>query len=107
MKAVIFGISVRSGTVARAAPMTVSLNLVRSEAKLTLRLRRAASTQEVEAETAPAWERPAKCPVFGMRLTYLLAVTASILALAGAGAADRRKHAPVRPAARESCRRTK
>ena len=33
-----------------------------------------------------AWERPAKCSLFGMRLTCLLAVTASILTLAGAGA---------------------
>jgi lipoprotein-anchoring transpeptidase ErfK/SrfK len=32
------------------------------------------------------WERPAKCLLFGMRLTYILALTASILALAGAGA---------------------
>src|ERR1700732_1219624 len=44
-----------------------------------------------------AWERPTKCPLFGMRLTHLLAVT-SILALAGANAArpaKRRAGAPV------------
>src|ERR1019366_3785873 len=45
-----------------------------------------------------ACERPPKCPLFGMRLTYLLAVTASILALAGAdsdGPAKKRVGAPV------------
>src|ERR1035437_6163129 len=41
------------------------------------------------AKAVVAWERPAKCLLFGMRLSYLLAVTASILALAGAGAAAR------------------
>jgi lipoprotein-anchoring transpeptidase ErfK/SrfK len=40
------------------------------------------------AKAAVAWERPAKCPPFGVRRTYLLAVSASILALAGAGAAE-------------------
>jgi lipoprotein-anchoring transpeptidase ErfK/SrfK len=34
-----------------------------------------------------AWERPATCPVFGVRLTYLLPVTASVLILAGSSAA--------------------
>jgi hypothetical protein len=48
------------------------------------------------AKAVVTWERPAKCPLFGMRLTYLLAVTASILALAGAGQLDRRKGALVR-----------
>lgn len=33
---------------------------------------------------AESWQRPAKCLRFGMRLTYLLTVTASLLALAGA-----------------------
>lgn len=45
-----------------------------------------------------AWERPAKCPRFGMRLTILLAVTASILAPDRAGAAGpvkKRAGAPV------------
>src|ERR1700680_166402 len=44
-----------------------------------------------------ALERPSKCPLFGMRLTHLLAVT-SILAMAGASAprlAKRRASAPV------------
>src|ERR1700680_1079579 len=44
-----------------------------------------------------ALERPSKCPLFGMRLTHLLAVT-SILAMAGASAprpAKRRTSAPV------------
>jgi lipoprotein-anchoring transpeptidase ErfK/SrfK len=43
-------------------------------------------------------ERPAKCVLFRVRLTYLLAVTGSILALAGLGAprpAARRAGAPV------------
>ena len=53
-----------------------------------------------------AWKRPAKCALFGMRLTFLLAVTASILALAGAdtaGPANKRVGAPVvrSPAANE------
>src|ERR1700694_2184555 len=45
-----------------------------------------------------AWKRPAKCQLFSMRLTYLLAVTASILAVAapsGARPAKRRGGAPV------------
>jgi lipoprotein-anchoring transpeptidase ErfK/SrfK len=40
------------------------------------------------------WERPAKCLFFVVRLIYLLAVTASILAWVGAGAAEpAKKHA--------------
>ncbi len=42
--------------------------------------------QAREAKEAVVRERPAKCSLFGMRLTCLLALTASILALAGAGA---------------------
>src|SRR5471032_1816724 len=52
----------------------------------------------VELAAAMAWERPAKCPRFGMRLTILLAVTASILAPDRAGAAvpvKKRAGAPV------------
>ena len=33
---------------------------------------------------AAVWERPTKCPLFCMRLTHLLTVTASIVALSGA-----------------------
>ena len=47
-----------------------------------------------------AWERPVKCPLFRMRLTYLLAVTASILALAGAGAARPARRPAGAPVAR-------
>jgi len=36
---------------------------------------------------AEAWERPATCPLVHMRLTYLLVITTSILALADANAA--------------------
>jgi len=47
-----------------------------------------------------AWERPAKCPLFNVRLTYLLAVTGSILALAGA--AQRPAATPVAQSSAES-----
>ena len=47
-----------------------------------------------------AWERPVKCLMFRMRLTYLLAVTASILALAGAGAARPARRPAGAPVAR-------
>jgi len=47
-----------------------------------------------------AWERPAKCPLFSVRLTYLLAVSGSILALAGA--AQRPAATPVAQSSAES-----
>src|SRR5450432_159199 len=47
-----------------------------------------------------AWERPAKCPLFGMRLTYLLAVAASMVAIDGADAAGPVKRRAGAPAAR-------
>ncbi|HEY1205464.1 MAG: L,D-transpeptidase family protein [Bryobacteraceae bacterium] len=43
------------------------------------------------AQVPLARERPATCPRFSVRLTYSLAVTASILALAGAGTAGTAK----------------
>ena len=49
-----------------------------------------------------AWERPANCPLFGMRLTYLLTATASILALAGAGAAGPAQRQSAKPAAQST-----
>ena len=57
---------------------------------------------------AVVWERPTKCPLSGMRLTHLLTVTASIVALAGApiarspaaiGIADSTKTGTVGPGA--------
>src|ERR1035438_10136574 len=45
--------------------------------------------EQVWGESRSDWERPAKCPLFGMRLTCLLAASAWILVLAGAGAAAR------------------
>ena len=47
-----------------------------------------------------ACERPAKCPLFGMRLTYLLAATASILALAAADTSGPAKKNIATPAVR-------
>jgi lipoprotein-anchoring transpeptidase ErfK/SrfK len=50
--------------------------------------------------TTVAWEWHAKCPLlFGMRLTYVLVVTASILVVAGVGAARPPKTRPGAPAA--------
>ena len=107
--------------------MVASLHFVSGEAKLTLgediqevkvgtfvahvrrrlqpgmltRMPRGYAFDDAQAGTGArpvvAWERPAKCPLFGMRLSYR-AVTALILALAGAGAArqaNRRAGAPV------------
>jgi lipoprotein-anchoring transpeptidase ErfK/SrfK len=99
----------------REAPMAASLRFVRGEAKFTLgedvqevktgafvAHAAAIATRDTlthahgyasdgvqvgsGAKAAMVWERPAKCSLFGMRLTYILALTASILALAGAGA---------------------
>jgi lipoprotein-anchoring transpeptidase ErfK/SrfK len=49
-----------------------------------------------------ACKRPAKCPLFGMRRTYLLTATASILALACAGAAGPAQRPPATPLARST-----
>ena len=56
--------------------------------------------QATVAKAATVGERPAKCPLSGMRITYLLAVTASVLALSGAGAAGPAKSRAGGPVAR-------
>jgi len=59
-----------------------------------------AQSQAQETKAAPAGERPAKCPLPGMRKTCLLMVTASILALGAAGTAGQVKMRAGAPAAR-------
>jgi len=54
----------------------------------------------MQAKTPGLWERPAKCPLFGMRATCLLTVSASILALAWVGAAGQAKSRAGVPVAR-------